>query len=146
MLWIEEWMTGDLLQKSAFLYCSIPLFFFIPAEKTHHAFPLYCAEVDQIKAALELQSFIATTFLFVHSFSTDDILHLFPSNGVFLGSCVHQSLKEKKRTTKKHSTHKVRSYQSCPLLSGNKLVVTFWVHCSCSAAGLSVILVFIFNS
>lgn len=69
--------------------------FFPPAARIYfpHAFTAY--KVGQIKAVLELQTFIALHFpFFVHSFSTDDILHLFPSNGVFLGSRARQSFKK----------------------------------------------------
>lgn len=67
-------------------------------------------------------------FLFVHSFSTDDIVHLFPSNGVLSWL----------PSFKNHSAHKMRSYQSFSAPNSNKLAVTFSVHGFWSAAGLSV--------
>lgn len=117
MHWKNEWQVTDYRSLNSH-GTQFHFFFLIPAAKIDLFFHFYCTKANQIKAVLELQSFITLHFLFVHSFSTHGILHLFPSNGVFLGNRVQQSFKNQR-------THKVRSYQSCSPLNGNKLAVTF---------------------
>lgn len=134
MLLENEWqVTGYWSLNSHFHF-----FFFTPAANMRFFLHFSCIKVlTRSKCCSNCKVLSPSTFLFVHLFSTDDILHLFPPNGVFLGNRVRQSFQNQ-------STHKVRSYQSCSLLNSNKLAVTFWVHCFYSDAGQFVI--FCFNT
>lgn len=110
--------------------------FFPPAARIHFP-PVFTAfKVGQIKAVLELQTFIALHFLFSFTHFPQMISCIcFPQTVSFLAATLGSLLKNQR-------THKVRSYQSCSLLNSNKLAVTFWVHCSHFDAGPSVMFCF----
>lgn len=111
-------------------------FSFAPAAKIHFFHRFYGIKVDQIKAGLELQSFIALplSFLFTH-FPQMISCICFPQTVSFLAAVFGSLLKT--RVPIKWEVIKV-----VLLLNSNKLTVTFWVHCFSTDAGLSVIFCF----